>query len=116
MSEHENGQSSPASPATIIEGILELSAPSSERIGHHTVIKGEGYRVVILSFPKGYVLKEHKTPKTLLIQALDGRFRFNTLGADHIAEPGKLIQLAPDVPHEVEALEAGHLQLTLLDT
>lgn len=103
-----------ANEVTIVDGLLGLPPRSSELLSNKTVLTEPGLRVVLLSFPSGYVMREHKTPKTLLIQALDGRFRIGILGNDTILKPGKLIKLSPNVPHDVEALEAGRLQLTVL--
>lgn len=100
----------------IVEGLLGLPPRSAEQLGNQTVLKGDGYRVIVLSFPDGFVMREHQSPKTLLIQVLDGRFRLGVQGINHTASPGTLIRLNPNVPHDVEALDAGHLQLTVLET
>lgn len=101
--------------AIVIEGLLDVSPAGSDRMNHRTLISGDNFRVILLSFPSGYVMKEHRTPKHLMLQALDGHFRLGFSGQDHDLRPGKLIRLDPGLLHEVEAYEEGRLMLTLID-
>lgn len=101
-------------PVTVIDNIRDLSPLNPEKLGHTTVLKSPDVRVVILTFPAGYVMKEHATPKTLLLQALDGRMTV-TAGGDPITlVPGGLIRMDPSERHEVVAHEESRLMLTLI--
>jgi quercetin dioxygenase-like cupin family protein len=99
---------------TVIDDIRELSPIDPDKLGHTTALKSEDVRVVVLTFPAGQTLKEHSSPKTLLMQALDGRLRV-TVG-DQVVDlvPGGLIRVEKLERHEVEALEASRLMLTLV--
>jgi len=99
---------------TVIEDIRALSPIDPDKLGHTTALKSPDVRIVVLTFPAGQMLKEHSSPKTLLMQALDGRLRV-TVG-DQVVElvPGGIIRVDELVRHEVEALEASRLMLTLV--
>lgn len=94
---------------------LRASAPIEPgKLGHHVVLDTEGVRVIVLAFERGYVLAEHRTPRPLLLQAVDGSLRVTT--ADRVVElrPGGMLYLPASLPHEVEALQTSRLSLTLL--
>lgn len=99
---------------TVIDNIRELSPIDPDKLGHTTALKSPDVRVVVLAFPAGFVLKEHAAPKTLLMQALDGRMTV-TVGDDATTlVPGGLIRMDSLVRHQVEAHEDSRLMLTLI--
>lgn len=94
---------------------LRASAPIEPgKLGHHTVLNTAAARVIVLAFERGHRLTEHRTPRPLLLQAIDGHLKVGV--ADRIVDlrPGGLLHLPASVPHEVEALEPSRLSLTLL--
>jgi len=70
--------------------------------------------VVVLTFAAGHVLEEHRAPKTLLMQALDGRLRVTAGGRVTELVPGALLRLDASLMHEVEALEESRLMLIMV--
>ena len=101
-------------PVIVIDDIRALSPIDPDKLGHTTALKSPDVRVVVLTFPAGQALKEHSAPKTLLLQALDGRLRVTV--ADQVVElaPGGLIRVEKLERHEVEALEDSRLMLMLV--
>jgi quercetin dioxygenase-like cupin family protein len=101
-------------PVIVIDDIRALSPIEPDKLGHTTALKSPDVRVVVLTFPAGQSLKEHAAPKTLLMQALDGKLRV-TVG-EQVVElvPGGLIRVDKLERHEVEALEDSRLMLTLV--
>ncbi len=98
----------------VVPDLRELSPIAADKLGHTTALKSADVRVVILTFPNGHVMKDHAAPKTLLLQALDGRLAL-TVG-DNVVElvPGGIMRLEPGVRHEVEAREESRLMLTMV--
>lgn len=69
-------------------------------------------KVVQFSFPKGKVLKEHKTSSAILVSVVSGKVRFKA-GEEVLLEEGQLLSLEGDVEHSVEALEDSVMLVTL---
>lgn len=106
-------ENSPA-PVTFVADVRAGAAVEPGRLGHTTVLSSPDVRVVVLTFEAGHVMKEHRAPKTLLMQALDGRLRITAGGQVTELVPGALLRLDASLTHEVEALEASRLMLTLI--
>lgn len=102
----------PLEPITFIADVRAGSAIEPGRLGHTSVLSAPGVRVIVLAFEAGHILKEHTSPKTLLMQALDGHLRVTAAGLVTELAPGALLRLEPSIPHEVEALEDSRLMLT----
>ncbi len=101
-------------PVTVIDNVRELSPIDPDKLGHITALKSPDVRIVMLTFPAGYVMKEHSAPKTLLMQSLDGRMTVTVGDEATTLVPGGLIRMDPLVRHQVEAHEDARLMLTLI--
>jgi len=101
-------------PVTVITDLREISPIPADKLGHTTALRSPDVRVVILTFPAGHVMKDHAAPKTLLLQALDGRLRLTVAGDVLDLVPGALVRLDKLERHEVEAVEESRLMLTLV--
>jgi quercetin dioxygenase-like cupin family protein len=106
-------ENSPA-PITFVADVRAGAFVEPGRLGHSTVLSSPDVRVVVLTFEAGHVMKEHRAPKTLLMQALDGRLRVTAGGEVTELVPGALLRLEASLTHEVEALEESRLMLTLI--
>ena len=104
----------PDSPITVIDDLLADSPIPSAGLGHTTALNSPAARVIVLSFAKGHVLKEHSAPFPLLMQALDGELAVTSAGQLIQLTPGGLIQMDARLPHTVEAIEDSRLMLTLI--
>lgn len=69
-------------------------------------------KVVQFSFPKGKVLKKHKTSSSILVLVIMGKVRF-IAEEEVLLETGQLVSLEPNVEHSVEAIEDSVMLLTL---
>jgi quercetin dioxygenase-like cupin family protein len=79
-----------------------------------TLIRENGINVVLVYLVPGAVMREHAAPGPATVQVLDGHVRVDLGTDDHLdAEAGRLIAFDAGVRHEVEALEASTLLLTL---
>jgi quercetin dioxygenase-like cupin family protein len=104
----------PDSPITVIDDLVESSPMPATGMGHRTVFTSPEARIVVLSFAKGHVLREHSAPFPLLMQALDGEFAVTSAGQLIQLVPGGLIRMEAKLAHSVEAIEDSRLMLTLL--
>lgn len=98
----------------VVPDLREISPIPVDKLGHTTALKSPDARVIILTFPAGYVMKDHAAPKTLLMQTLDGNLRVTAGGEVSELVPGGLMRLDAGVRHEVEAVEASRLMLVLV--
>lgn len=72
-----------------------------------------GVTQIAFSFdPDGY-LAEHSAPGLVTIHTLEGHLVVNAEGKAHDMKPGDILVLDPDVPHDVLALEASAMLLTV---
>ena len=97
---------------TVIDSLLDISPIVPGSLGHTTALKSADVRVVVLAFESGHLLKEHSSPKALLMQALDGQLRVTAAGRTVDLLPGGLIRLDALLHHEVEAVGDSRLMLT----
>jgi quercetin dioxygenase-like cupin family protein len=99
---------------TVIDDLLDGSPVPPSGLGHRTALVHPDVRVVVLAFAAGHVLKEHDAPFPLLMQALDGELLVRVSAQEIRLVPGGLLRLDPSTRHEVEAVQASRLMLTLV--
>ncbi|HLW32960.1 MAG TPA: cupin domain-containing protein [Aequorivita sp.] len=66
-----------------------------------------------IAFKEGHVMKEHKTPFSIVVEVFDGAIEFGVNGEVHSLKRGDLITLAGGVPHDLKALETSTVRLSL---
>jgi quercetin dioxygenase-like cupin family protein len=90
----------------------EPSFANGEPVGR-TLVKESNLRIVLFAFPTGGCLREHDASGPVSLQALDGSFTIG-IASDRVDLPaGSLLTLQPDVQHEVRAVDAGALLVTI---
>ena len=105
----------PVAPGlTVIDDLRGISPIPESGLGHTTALNHSDMRVVILTFSAGHVLKEHRAPFPLRMQALDGELLVRAGETETRLVPGALLRLDAALPHEVEAVSASRLMLTLV--
>lgn len=85
------------------------------RHGHRqmTLFQGGHITHVVFVFDKGGQLAEHSAPGLVTIHAHSGRIRVTENDNTHDLSAGKMVVLAPGVPHAVEATEPSVMLLTV---
>jgi quercetin dioxygenase-like cupin family protein len=78
------------------------------------LIKTNHMEVIRLVLPAGKELSEHKAPGDILMQCLEGRVAFTSLGKTVELGPGQLVFLPAAEPHSVRAIEDTSFLLTIL--
>jgi quercetin dioxygenase-like cupin family protein len=81
--------------------------------GAKTLVKHTDLRVVLMAFKAGARLVQHRTVGQISIQTLEGRVRLTLEGRRIELSEGGLLALGSSVPHDVEAIEASALLLTV---
>ena len=64
-------------------------------------------------FQPGAELREHRTNGTVFIQVLQGRLTVGAAGERHDLPAGRVLVLAPGVPHDLRAEELTRMLLTV---
>ena len=64
-------------------------------------------------FEAGAGMKEHRAAGTVFIQVLKGRLTVQAQGERHDLSAGRVLVMAPEVPHDVYAEEASRMLLTV---
>lgn len=94
---------------------IERLAPGDTAAGRRaqTLIKGDRFRVVLITMRAGSHLQEHTAPGPITIQALRGDFVV-TVGEEESTLPaGGLVSLVAGIEHAVRAVSDGAFLLTI---
>jgi quercetin dioxygenase-like cupin family protein len=97
-----------------IEAIRAEHAPSSRGHRQKTLYKRGGATIALFRFERGGGLAPHKTSGTVVIHVIEGKIRIGTRGAipgEHVLSSDQLVVLAPNVGHDVHALEESTMLL-----
>ena len=89
--------------------------PHAPVAGHRQIAVYRHGPVTLVTFvfePNG-VLKEHRTDGVVTIHSLSGHLRVIAEEEAYDLTPGRLIALAPDIPHTVLAVTAAEMLLTV---
>lgn len=91
---------------------LRAEAPSSAN-GHQqiTLLHHGPVRLVLFAFEAGGRIPEHRVSGWITIHVLRGSLHVRTPDADHALSTGRILALAPDVPHDVDASEETDMLL-----
>ncbi|MCC2323030.1 cupin domain-containing protein [Cellulomonas xiejunii] len=100
---------------TEVADLASLVEVQPESTVSRTVLRAEGARVVLFAFDAGQVLTEHTAAMPVLLQVLTGHLRVTADGRTVDLRPGGVVHLGTRLPHEVEAVVASKLALTMLD-
>ena len=98
-----------------IEVLRAEHAPSAKGHRQKTLYKRDGATIALFLFERGGGLNPHKTNGTVTIHVISGRMRIGTPGlnppGEHILSTDQLVVLAPNVQHDVHALEDSMMLL-----
>ncbi|WKD61959.1 Cupin domain protein [Corynebacterium ciconiae DSM 44920] len=97
--------------STVALGVLNDFPAATSKV----LVNNEHLRTVIFSFNAGDTLAEHSSPRAVVVQLIDGRLNVTVAGEPHEMHPGDVIYLAPNERHALEALEASHMSLVMVD-
>ena len=78
-----------------------------------TVYKEGGLTVVLIAMEDDNVIPAHQAPGTTTVQVLDGRVALTSGSGTAEMRPGQLAAFAPAVSHDVRALDASVILLTV---
>lgn len=80
----------------------------------HVLAKSDDAELIRLVLPAGREIPTHTAPGQIIVQCLEGRVAFKTMGSEQVLNPGQLLFLAPNEPHAVHAIENCSVLLTKL--
>lgn len=103
------------------EHVLDLPAalralraePSTGTTRHRqiTLLHHGPVRIVLFAFDAGGRMPEHRAPGWITIHVLRGALQVRTGAALYELGTGQVLALAPDVPHDVDAVEESDMLL-----
>lgn len=113
-----------ADPVTLVDLDHSFAAlPSESREDpdrahiQKTLFRRGPITTAIFAFAKGASLPQHRIDGEAVLQCLSGRIHVHTDDADYTLNPGQLLCLAPDIPHDLIAERPTRLLLHVaLDT
>lgn len=99
----------------VAEGEALGREPIGEHNGHRqiTLFHGDTTAIVLFHFESGGYLLDHAADGYVMIQVLSGEVRVATADDDRSMSAGSLLVLMPGVHHDVRAVAASRLLLTV---
>ena len=73
----------------------------------HTLVREPDLQIFRLVLQAGQSLHTHQVPERMVIQCIEGRFIFETMGRQLSMAPGDCCHIAVGEPHAVHAQEAA---------
>ena len=107
---------SPAVAFDLEETVARLVHETNPGKGGHRQIalyKQGSATIALFRFEPDGAIPDHKAPGTVFIQCLDGRIDVKVGDEAHPLRRGGLLVLAPGVRHDVRAIEASTMLLTV---
>lgn len=96
----------PHTPAGAVFAASALAAiPAGQR--SHTLVRDADLQIFQLVLHAGQTLHTHHVPDRMVIQCVEGRIVFETMGRRLDMQPGDLCHIACNEPHAVHAQESA---------
>ncbi len=77
------------------------------------LMETETGKEIRIAFKKGQVMKEHKTPFSIVVEIFEGAIDFGVNGTIHNLKKGDMVALEGGIPHDLNALETSTVRLSL---
>lgn len=77
------------------------------------LMETENGKEIRIAFKKDQVMKEHKTPFSIVVEIFEGSIDFGVKGEVHSLIKGDLISLEGGVPHDLTAVKDSIVRLSL---
>ena len=97
--------------AAALRALRAEAGPSANGHRQITLLHEGPVRLVLFAFAAGGQMPEHRAPGWVTIQVLRGALRVRTPDAQHELTEGRILALAPGVPHDVDASEESDMLL-----
>lgn len=107
---------SPVQEVDLAAAVARLRAePHAPVSGHRqiAVVRDADMTVILFVFEAGGTLKEHRADGSVTIHVLGGKLDVAAEGRTHALTGGRLLALAPGIPHSVRAVEPAEMLLTV---
>lgn len=89
--------------------------PAGERDGHRqiTLFREDGVTVILFDFEAGGYLRDHSAAGLVMVQVLSGELRMTTPEGERVMRQDALLLLRPGIHHDVRAVSASRMLLTV---
>lgn len=96
-----------------IAALRQLRDKQAQGHGSKTLAKYPDLRLVLMTFEPGAKLAEHQTKGRVSVHVLEGEIALVLEGQRVTLGAGCLLEIAPNIPHDVEALAPSAMLLTI---
>ncbi|MEE2034612.1 cupin domain-containing protein [Rhodococcus chondri] len=99
---------------TVIEGLADLNAQDGDTPRLEKLATGAGATVIRMGFAAGQVMKDHRAPAPILVQATSGDVSFSTADRTVSLVPGTAVHVDTGIVHKLVANTDSVVMLTIL--
>jgi quercetin dioxygenase-like cupin family protein len=93
--------------------LLAEPLPANRLHRQETLYRHGSLTLALFLFEQGASLPQHTADGVVTVQVLQGRLKMSAEGKDHDLPAGSVLVLAPGVRHDVQAVEASRMLLTV---
>ena len=79
-----------------------------------TLVNTNQLEIIRLVLPAGKEIPQHRAPREITVQCIEGKIEFTAHGETKILEAGQMLYLAAEEAHSLKAVEDSTVLLTLL--
>lgn len=99
---------------TVIEGLTHLDVKDGDAPRLEKLVSRPGATVIRMSFAAGQILKDHRAPAPILVQATSGDVSFSTADETVSLVPGTAVHVDEGIMHKLVANTDSVVVLTIL--
>ena len=96
-----------------IVSLADETTFATNGIVSRTLLRTADLKVVLFCMAEGQEMSEHTSTQAGVVHILSGECEFVLAGKTHVAKPGDLIFMPPNLPHAVRATRQFSMLLTL---
>lgn len=103
----------PATHITLADAGTRLSADADQPTRFERLYQRGPVTIMLRQFERGATVPDHSVPGTAMALVTDGQLEITVGNQVHTLHAGQMLVMEPDVVHNVRAIEASEMLLTI---
>lgn len=111
--DHRAAAAEPATRITLAEAEARLSADAEQPTRFERLYQRGPVTIMLRQFERGATVPDHSVPGTAMALVTEGHLEITVGDQAHSLQAGQMLVMEPDVVHNVRAIEASQMLLTI---